>query len=118
MTQIFSFLLLSAQNFDSFITDPTEALPEYGGSLLKIGLTFIGLMIALFISVWALKKLHHQRFSFGGSHKSIKVIESRPLSPKTMLHLVELGGKKVFISESQAEIKRLSFFNDLKDSGS
>ena len=38
----------------------------------------------------------------------MKVLEKRPLSPKTMLYLIEMNGEEVVIAESQLEVRVLS----------
>jgi len=37
--------------------------------------------------------------------RAIKILEKRALSPKSMLYLIEVGGKPFVISESQLEVR-------------
>lgn len=85
---------------------PPEVV-SYEGAFLKMFLTLIALLVAIFFAAWALKRLAHGRFMQMNSSKNIKVIEKRALSPKTMLYVVEADGKRVLLAESQLEVKRL-----------
>lgn len=58
----------------------------------------------------------YRRFNFSKMHqlnylRTIKVIEKRPLSPKTMLYLVEINGKQVMLAESQLEVRQVMEFD-------
>jgi flagellar protein FliO/FliZ len=70
-------------------------------------LTLGGLLLLVFLTLWLLRKLTQGRIGSFGTQKKIKILEKRPLSHKTMLYLLELDGKQVFISESQLEVKSL-----------
>jgi len=62
------------------------------------------------------KKISHGRLRNFNYLKSIKIIEKRPLSPKSMLYLIEVGGKQVLIAESQLEVRTVASL-DLLESG-
>lgn len=83
-----------------------EALPSYEGAFLKMILTLLVLIVGLIGTVWFLRRMAGGRLG-SGSGRSIRVIEKKPLSPKTMLYLIEVEGKQTVIAESQLEIKRL-----------
>jgi flagellar biogenesis protein FliO len=51
----------------------------------------------------------------GSSGRMVNVIERRALSPKTMLYVVEIGNKKVLISESQLEVRTLANYEELPE---
>jgi flagellar biogenesis protein FliO len=42
------------------------------------------------------------------SGRSIKILERRPLSAKSILYIIEVEGKKILVSESQFEVRTLS----------
>lgn len=90
-------------------------IPSYESTLIKMLLTLGGLLLLVFLTIWALKKISHGKFGGFGSQKKINIIEKKPLSPKTLLYLIELEGKKILISESQVEVRSLSAIqeNDL-----
>ncbi|MCX6987594.1 MAG: flagellar biosynthetic protein FliO [Chlamydiae bacterium] len=82
-------------------------MPSYEGTFGKMLLTLGGLLLLVFLTVWLLKKLTQGKIgAFGKKH--ISVIERRPLSPKTVLYLVELEGKQILIAESQLEVTSLA----------
>jgi len=85
---------------------PIDMVPGYEGAFLKMFLALIGLIAGIFLTVWLLKKIGQGRWS-GGGNKSIKIIEKRPLSPKTMLYVIDVDGQQSVIAESQLEIKHL-----------
>jgi flagellar protein FliO/FliZ len=81
-----------------------EALPSYEGAFLKMFLTLLALVVGIVGTVWFLKRLSRGRIG-GGSGRSIVILEKKPLSPKTMLYVVEVEGKQALIAESQLEVK-------------
>lgn len=82
-------------------------IPTYGGTMTKMILTLLGLVAMVFLTVWMLKRLTQGRLgSFG--KKNINILERRPLSPKTILYVVEFSGKQILVAESQLEVKTLS----------
>lgn len=83
------------------------ATESYQWALAKI-LGSLGLILAfVFFTLWFVRRLSHGRWNQGGTHK-IKVLEKRPLSPKTMLYLIEMNGEQVVVAESQLEVRVLS----------
>jgi flagellar biogenesis protein FliO len=99
---LFSTLALHAEE----VVAAQEA-PSYEGTLLKMLTTLGGLLLLVFLTIWILKKLSNGRFGGMGPSKKIIILEKKPLSPKTLLYLVELEGKKILISESQFEVRML-----------
>lgn len=95
---------------------PEVSMPEYQGAFIKMFLTLIGLVVAIFFTIWALKRLSRGRLHQMNSHRSIKILERRPLSAKTVLYLIEVAGKQAMIAESQLEVKRILTFEDFTES--
>src|ERR1700758_1137312 len=62
---------------------PIDMVPGYEGAFLKMFLALIALIVGIFFTVWLLKKLSQGRWAGGNSSRAIKIIEKRPLSPKT-----------------------------------
>jgi flagellar protein FliO/FliZ len=94
---------------DPSSVDSISNLPpgDFGAALAKT-LFFLFLIIALLgVSLWFLRRLIQQRMQKSDASRSIQILEKRVLSPKTMLYLVEVEGKKVLIAESQLEVRRL-----------
>lgn len=69
----------------------------------------VGLLVLVFLTVWLFRRLSFGKFSTSrGSNGSIQILSRRPISPKTMLYVVEADGKKTLIAESQLEVKTLA----------
>lgn len=90
-----------------------DKIPAIGGEIFKILLALVALIVAIFVMIWILKRMNQGQFSYGSSHKSIKILEKRPLSQKTMLYLIEVDGKQILIGESQLELKNLAQVNTI-----
>lgn len=85
---------------------------SYEGAFLKMFLTLIGLLVAVFVTVWIMRKGF--RGVRGGAGQTIQVLERKALSPKTTLFLLKIDEKKVLIAESQLEIKRLATLDEVE----
>jgi flagellar protein FliO/FliZ len=113
MIQLINFLLLGAvapdtdPSMPSPVISPVEMVPGYEGAFLKMFLTLLVLIVGIFVTVWLLKKMSQGRWAQGNSNRSIKIIEKRPLSPKTMLYIIDVDGQQSVIAESQLEVKHL-----------
>lgn len=125
MLTLINFLLFGADVApDATSTEPIppvmspENLPNYEGAFLKMFLVLLALIVGIFVTVWLLKKLAQGRWAQGNSNRSIKVIEKRPLSPKTMLYIIDVDGQQSVIAESQLEIKHLMNLEEFKESQS
>lgn len=101
--------LLGEIDVTSVPTSATSA--DLGATFLKMMLTFGILILLLFGTYWMIRRLIRMRLEKGVGTASIQVVEKRMISPKTMLYLVEVEGKKVLIAESHLEIKRLESFD-------
>jgi flagellar biogenesis protein FliO len=76
----------------------------------------VGLLVLVFLTVWLFRRLSFGKFpSSRGSSGSIQILSRRPISPKTMLYVIEADGKKTLIAESQLEVKTLAQLNKEKD---
>ena len=106
---------------------PTEPVPqelpssthltnEYEGSFLRMIASLIGLVVLIAGTFWVLKRLGRGgKFGKGGADRSIKIIERRPISPKSILYLIEVGKKQVLISESQLEVRALTSLDIIEE---
>lgn len=84
-----------------------ELTDSYQGAFIRMLLSLAGLLALLFGTFWFLKRMGRGRVRFG-SHQSIQILEKRALSPKTVLYVVAIEGKKILLSESQLEVCSLS----------
>lgn len=80
---------------------------SYEGSFMRVILSLLGLIVLVVMTFWVLKRLGRGRFGKFSSDKNIHIVERRPLSPKSVLYLVEIGNKRVLLSESQLEVRSL-----------
>ncbi|MGH2638628.1 MAG: flagellar biosynthetic protein FliO [Rhabdochlamydiaceae bacterium] len=83
-----------------------ETLPSYEGAFLKMAITFVAVIVGIIGTIWLMRRLAGGRLG-GSSSQSIKIIERKALSQKTMLYLIEIDGRQTVIAESQLEIKRV-----------
>jgi flagellar biogenesis protein FliO len=88
-------------------------MPTYGSAVTKMVLTLAGLISMVFITIWLLKKLTQGRIGAFGK-KQINILERRPLSPKTVLYVIEFSGKQMIVAESQLEIKALASIDTIE----
>jgi flagellar biogenesis protein FliO len=88
------------------VTDPTAAPSiKTAPSFLRLGISFVVLILALWLVVWLLRKLSHSRFGFFNHQSSIKVLETKPLSQKSVLYIIEYNGQKMMVAESSQHLK-------------
>jgi flagellar biogenesis protein FliO len=99
---------IALHEVEQTVSSPTSA--ELGATFIKMLLTFVAIIFLLFASYWFLKRLIQSRMQRGPSNSAIHVLEKRMLSPKTILYLVEIEGKKVVLAESHLEIKKVESF--------
>jgi flagellar biogenesis protein FliO len=97
------------------IPEMSSEPPSYEYTFVKMIVSLTALLILIFLTVWALKKLSHGRLRFMNQSLGIKILEKRSLSPKSILYLVEIGGQKVLISESQLEVRKLVDIEEPED---
>jgi flagellar biogenesis protein FliO len=96
-------------------TPVPEMIPHYEGAFLKMFLVLMGLIVGIFFIVWLLKKIGQGRWLHGNGNKSIKIVEKRPLSPKTMLYIIDVDGQQSVIAESQLEVKHLMNLESIEE---
>lgn len=88
---------------------------SYQGAFVKMMMTLLGLILLIIISVWMLRRVSQGRMKQMNYGRSIKVLERRPLSAKSVLYLVEISGKKVVVSESQLEVRTIATLDTLPE---
>jgi len=96
------------------IDDQTyEGLPQtnFKKTLIKMLVSLVAVIALIIVSYIFFKKLVKNRITTS-NHRSIQIIEKRPLSPKSMLYLLMVDGKKVLLTESHLQIKQLPLYED------
>jgi flagellar biogenesis protein FliO len=80
---------------------------DYGAAFIKMFLSLIVIVALLVITFLFLRRLVQSRLKRGIGMESIRIIERKMISPKSVLYLIEVDGQKVLIGESHVEIRRL-----------
>ena len=80
---------------------------NFQNAILKTFLSIFGLISLILLTIWFLRRLSHNRHTFGMKSHSLQILEKRLLSPKTTLYLMEVDGKKIVFAESMMEVKVL-----------
>jgi flagellar protein FliO/FliZ len=93
------------------VTQPEEKI-SYEYAFIKMILILAALLASIFLSIWLFKRFARMRISNMNPLRNIKILERRPLSPKTMLYLIQISGKHVVISESQLEVRMITSLQD------
>jgi len=102
------------ESFFAFLANVTEEpvlMPEsieYGGLFWKTILTLVGILIFIVIVYYFMRKAVGIRSTRMNFLKNIKILEKRPLSPKSMLYLVEVAGRQFLLAESQLEVRPIT----------
>jgi flagellar biogenesis protein FliO len=91
---------------------PEVVPPDIGASFLKMFSALALLVVLMYATYWVLKRMMHYKMQRGNRDASIHVVEKKMLSPKTMLYVVEIEGKKVLIAESHLEVRRLEVLEE------
>jgi len=81
---------------------------DYKMKFIKTIVWIFFIVALVFLLLWLVKRFSSKRFTALNQQKYVKVIEKRAISPKTMLYVIEVGGKHLLISESQFEVEFLS----------
>jgi len=95
-------------NFDSFFTREEAKSDDFRSKFANM-LLILGLLIAfMLVASWAIKRMMKNRTTQLNSDSYIKVLETRYLSPKSSIHLIEVLGQGILIGESNAGIHQLA----------
>jgi flagellar protein FliO/FliZ len=88
--------------------DTHKATESYETAFIKTIVVLVGLLVLVILTVWMFKRISNGRIRTFNYLKSVKILEKRPLSPKSMLYLIEVSGKQVLIAESQLEVRTVA----------
>lgn len=105
-----------SQDDKEFIQDSKgieEQNKNFQSAIIKTFLSIVAFIILILLTIWFLRRLAHNRHTFGMKSHSMQILEKRLLSPKTTLYLMEIDGKKVVFSESMMDVKLLYTENNL-----
>lgn len=107
------FLFFFTPLFADGISDISEKEGQsynYASEFINMLLTLGFVLVLIFATVWILKKIMRSRVQTLNRAGGIKILEKRPLNPKSSLYLVEILGKGIVIAESQAGISVVTEF--------
>lgn len=88
--------------------DVHKTTESYETAFIKTIVVLVGLLVLVILTVWMFKRISNGRLRTFNYLKSVKILEKRPLSPKSMLYLIEVSGKQVLIAESQLEVRTVA----------
>ncbi len=88
--------------------DVHKTTESYETAFIKTIVVLVGLLVLVILTVWMFKRISNGRLQTFNYLKSVKILEKRPLSPKSMLYLIEVSGKQVLIAESQLEVRTVA----------
>ena len=89
---------------------------DYGWAAIKMLLTLIVLVALFGATLWFLRRLIRQRLERGTGIQAIRVLEKKMISPKTMLYVLEIEGKRLVVAESQLEVRQLTILPEMNRS--
>lgn len=100
------FLYVEETEHASFDDDKNEFQAKFFKMLTILGL-LIGFMI---IAAFALKRMTKSRLTQMNTNSDIQILESRALSSRTTLHILQVEGQKIVIAESATTVSLLHTF--------
>ncbi len=78
---------------------------NYWTHFLKMTLIIGGLLLFCFICMKTMRSMGSRRLLYGNTRHHIKILERRPLSPKSTLFLIEIGGRGLIVSDSPGGVQ-------------
>lgn len=93
-------------DLDNITTPPlSQTSANYKKMLTEASLMVFALLGFVLLAIFILKRISSQRTFQMNREKYIKIIERRPLSPKTSIYLIQVGDQKIVLTESQVEVR-------------
>ncbi|NNM43999.1 MAG: hypothetical protein HKM07_06615, partial [Chlamydiae bacterium] len=89
-------------------SDSDKLTASYESSFGKMIFSLLGLFLLIILSIWFLRRMKNAGFKGNSYQKSVRILERKPISPKSTLYVIEAMGKKILISESQHEVRALT----------
>lgn len=83
---------------------------NYMAEIVNMLVTLAFVIVLIILSVWFLKKIMRSKVNALNASNGIKILERRFLGPKTSLYLIDVLGKGIVISESQAGVQVITEF--------
>lgn len=105
--------ILETNGYPDYFAEEIKKAEEIGDSRFtqefsNMLLYLAGIVVFIYILMWILKRVMLTRVDQSNRIKSIKVLETRQLNPKTTLYVVEMGNKAFALSDSINGVTYLS----------
>lgn len=104
-------MLLLGQDPSDFPLDPD---PTEGGRFFSEFMNMVSslgiILIVLLLLLWVLRWFNQSRLTQMNTTSSIKILERRPVSQKTVIYLVEVEGTAIAFAEGTNGVTKLSEF--------
>lgn len=104
--------------FPLTIENPYQNNEKFAIEFFKMLATLAFLISLIFIFAWFFKRLMNARVEQANALSSIKILERRNLSPKTLLYVLEVQDKKILIAESHNGVTHLADLPTTSDGSS
>lgn len=98
---MFCDLLLQVTATESF---------DFWASFRQMLVSLAAVCSLILVTAWFLKRFMKTRLEQINSGSTIKILERRNLTPKSVVYLLDIEGKKVLIAESQTGVHMLTEF--------
>ena len=92
--------------------DVHQVTESYEMAFIKTIGVLVGLLVLVILTVWMFRKMSRGRVYGTNVLKSIKILEKRSLSPKSILYLIEVRGKEILIVESQLDVRNIALLDE------
>ena len=80
---------------------------DFKKTFIKMMITLAVIVILIIITFWMFKRLMRHKIRSANHTQSIRILERRALSQKSVLYLVEVENEKVLLSESHLEVRNI-----------
>jgi len=78
---------------------------NYQATFYRMIITLFVIVAFLFLTFYMLKRLSKTKMMTANASSSIKILEKRVISPKSVLYLIEVNKEKLLVSESHLEVR-------------
>ncbi len=88
---------------------------KYGALWNKTLMLLIMVLLVLFVGTWYLKRFSTFRIKDTGKDARILLLEKRVISPKAVVYLLSIDGKKIALSETSSGVQLLGEIGKAED---
>ena len=111
------FPVIKDPTFDEEIQKTSEEPDNFQGKFMNM-LFILALLIGfMIVASLMLKRMSRNRVSQINNQSVIKVLETRYLSPRATLYLLDIEGKEILIAESHSGVSHIASFPSSSSQG-